>query len=478
MRIGDKSSSRRIFQLRIAFTALLIVCAVVRLIALNADPPSFLDWSTGVQTDEGFYTLDARNVALFGVWAPGNFHDRLLSPILSVLQQGVFHIFGVGVVQARLISVVFGLATIAVFWQAMRTAYNEQTALAGAMLLGLAPPVVFFNRMALQETPTVFWLVAAFWMWIAATKNHDHSARWNSGAGVVLAAAIIFKALAALAIPAFAMAIWRREQRRVWLIVGFVIAIGFYGVLWYAPHHTEIARMAEYYRAHQFASHSPLALWENIRRAAVDPARGIAPYLLIMTPVPCLLALRFAMPGKRETADIFLTIWFVAGLAFCAVSSYAPDRYLILFIPALAGLGARGLSRLRSQVRFAAIGLFVVVSGIWFGQAWEHRSVNMQSASQYLADRLPARSVVVGEMAPALCLDTQFAAAPVQPGLSNYSDPVSRLHATAIVVTQTPFWTNWWKSHYPAIIQPSHRVATLQVGGRWHRVVDVYTVQK
>ena len=102
----------------------------------------------------------------------------------------------------------------------------------------------------------------------------------------------------------------------------------------------------------------------------------------------------------------------------------------------------------------------------------------MQAASQYLAQRLPAHSIVIGEMAPALCLNTLFAAAPVQPGLSNDDNPVARLHATAIVVTRTPFWINWWKARYPKIMQPSHRVATLAIGGRWHRVVDIYKVQE
>lgn len=477
MPIGDKRSLSRTYRLRIVLALLLIICAALRLVALSADPPSFLDWSTGLQTDEGFYTLDGRHMALFGSWAPGNFHDRLLSPLLSELQQYVFHIFNIGTMQARLISVTFGLATIIVFWWGLRAAYGERTALAGAALLGLAPPVVFFNRMALQETPAVFWLALAFALWTNA-KKRDRTVAWCAGAGVALAVAAIFKALAVVAIPAFAIASWRDGRRAIWLIASFVGAMCFYGALWYAPHHVEIARMAGYYRAHQIAPHSALGLWLNVRRSVIDPVRGVAPYLLWLMPIPCLLVLRFAFGGKREPTDIFFSAWLIVGLAFCAASSYAPDRYLMVFLPALAGLAARGLSRLRSPTQYAAIGLFLASSGLWYGQAWEHRSYDRQAASRLLANALPAHSMVIGEMAPALCLDTPFAAVPVQPGLSNDIDPVARLRATAVIVTRTPFWEEWWKSRYPEIVQPSHRVATLALGGRWRRVADVYKVQE
>lgn len=150
---------------------LLSVCLLVRLVALDADPPPWLSWSMALNTDEGFYTLDARHMVLFGTWAPGNFHDRLLSPLLSLLQQGVFSVLGVGIVPARLLSAVFGLLTIVAFWFGLRAAYDENTALWGALLLGLAPPVVFYNRMALQETPTVFWLVLAFSLWATSRRS-------------------------------------------------------------------------------------------------------------------------------------------------------------------------------------------------------------------------------------------------------------------------------------------------------------------
>ena len=107
---------------------LLFLCVLVRLAALDADPPPWLSWSTGLYTDEGYYTLDARHEALFDTLAPGNFHDRLLSPLLSLMQQGMFEVFGVGLRQARLLAVCFGLLTVCVFWLALNRAYDSRTA--------------------------------------------------------------------------------------------------------------------------------------------------------------------------------------------------------------------------------------------------------------------------------------------------------------------------------------------------------------
>ncbi len=512
-----------------ALALLLFACLAVRLTALDADPPRWLSWSTGLQTDEGFYTLDARHEALFGAWAPGDFHDRLLSPLLSLLQEGVFHVIGVGTVQARLIPVTLGLLTIALFWYALRAAHDERVALWGALLLGLAPPVAFYNRLALQETPTVFWLVLAFALCCAADRRTDRRARGTALAlsGLCVAIAMIFKALAVIALPAFLLAWWMSGAKapglKSWAagektarlrgrgkvlhtpsapsragsphfaaqgfspggasaeflppLFGLSLALLLYGLLWYAPHHAELARMAAYYRTHQFEPHAARSVWLNVRRGLVDGERGLVPYLLRLLPVPCLLAV-MGFRRKAGPTETVLAAWLLGGFAFCLLSSYAPDRYYVLFFPALAGLAALGAARLPRPGQWAALGLFLATSGYWYGQAWAGREHARRDAAQTLTRTLPARSVAVGEMAPALCLDTPFRAAPVQPGLSNDDRPVERLRATAVLVTRVPGQVRWWQAHAPDAVQPSRRILTLPLHGRHGSLVDVYAVRK
>jgi len=498
----DESRPYRVFRL----WGLLLVCLAVRLAWLDADPPPWLSWSTGLYTDEGFYTLDARHQALFGAWAPGDFHDRLLSPLLSVLQQGVFSLLGVGLMSARLLSVVFGLLTVGVFWLGLRRAWGEKAADFGALFLGLAPPFALYNRLALQETPTVFWLVLAFALWAYGARRPALYAL----AGLSVAVAMVFKGLALVAVPTLiagpgpegpgyhqvkappglrtlkSRSDFHSRVARLFRAGsllgpgGLLLGLALYAALWYGPHHADLSRMGTYYRVHQMQPHSWHSLGLNVRRAFAGGERGVFPYLLATLPVPCVLAGRALWKWKGwSAADRFLALWLAGGLGFCLLSSYAPSRYYVLFLPALAGLAARGLSEMRRPVQIAALAVFLLTSAACYGVSWAQRSDARRAASRELTRVLPPGSVVVGDFAPALCLDTPFAATTVQPGLANGDRPVERLKATHVVVVRNAhYWQEWWRTRYPDIMQPSHRVATFEFGGTRHYVVDVYQVMK
>src|SRR5437773_1084880 len=95
--------------------ALLCITLMVglRLVALNSDAYWRLSWSSALFTDEGFYIHNARNLVLFGHARTDDFNNALLMPTLHLVQVAVFRCFGVGVNQARMISVVCSLLTLA-----------------------------------------------------------------------------------------------------------------------------------------------------------------------------------------------------------------------------------------------------------------------------------------------------------------------------------------------------------------------------
>ena len=57
--------------------------------------------------------------------------------------------------------------------------------------------------------------------------------------------------------------------------------------------------------------------------------------------------LRLPQNWGRGGRSLSSTLWLLCGLAFCLLSSYAPSRYYVLFLPPLAGLAALGMARLR-----------------------------------------------------------------------------------------------------------------------------------
>ncbi len=380
---------------RMLLTAVSIVALViVRCAALEADPPPWLSWSGGLRTDEGFYTLDARHLALFGSGARGNFHDRLLSPLLSVTQQGAFALWGAGLTQARAVSVACGLLTVAALWVGLRLSFGPTAANAGALLLGFAPPFVLYNRVALQETPAAFCLTLSFALWASASQTGKR--RLAVCAGMAAGLAFLCKTLAIVFFPALLWAAWRAGSRGWALVGGLGIILAGYALLWFAPHHTELSRMGMYYRQHQFVPHSAYSLWLNIRRAGVgDRAgvlRGIAPYLLLFVPVPCALAIsRLRGLAGKPLAEQFLWLWLAGGVLFCCVSSYAPDRYYVLFLPPLCGLAGVALTAMTPRAQWAA-GLAACLLGVlWLGAAWAGRTWTARDNALALARLLPAR---------------------------------------------------------------------------------------
>jgi hypothetical protein len=158
------------------------------------------------------------------------------------------------------------------------------------------------------------------------------------------------------------------------------------------------------------------------------------------------------------------------------LSSYAPSRYYILFMPAIVGLAARSAGRLDRRLAAIAVAGFVLVSGYWLGRAWAQRQGNMRAAGVLLQRALPAGATVVGEFAPALCLGTRLKAAPVQPGLSNDAMPAETLRAAGVLVTDAPYWHRWWLGHDPRCVG-GRPLEEFVIGGTREIQVEFYRVK-
>lgn len=491
---GDRRSIRAI--LGVVF---FIACIGMRFAWLRYDPPSWLSWSSGVYTDEGFYTLDARHRALFGTLAPGDFHDSYMSPFLSWIQLGWFKLVGVGLIQARLLDVVFGLATLALYWDMLRRRVNLGVANVASLMLGLSPIYLFYNCLALQETPALFWIVLGLWLVtmaersVSPLRNRPVADSQVSGpmgpnpegiglalttailAGVCVIAALACKSIA-LIFVVFAYDAVRPGDLRLGRAFIFT-ALGF-GVLyaiccWY-PHRDEIARMSAYYATSQIAPHSWTQAWLDVRRAVVDTRRGVLFYLVEIMPITVVLAaIGIGEAWRRREAAL---PWLAAGILLTAFSNYAPSRYYVLFLPALCWLAGIGWCGLRQSRRRLALAASVLVSFAWIGNAWAHRASTVLAANASMA-RLAGHGVVVaGEFAPEIGLNSDAATAPVQPGLSNSESPVESLKPSYVVIRHAPFWDRWWNEQYPGFGRRWPVVAHFDLGPHREYSVDVYRV--
>jgi 4-amino-4-deoxy-L-arabinose transferase-like glycosyltransferase len=90
----------------------MAVAMALRAFFPTADPP----WHTTVGVvwhDEGAWVHNARNRALWGVWSLDAWNPMYVAPVFTLLEYLSFSVFGVGLWQARLVSMVAGVASVA-----------------------------------------------------------------------------------------------------------------------------------------------------------------------------------------------------------------------------------------------------------------------------------------------------------------------------------------------------------------------------
>ncbi len=338
--------------------AAAILSILLRALWLQSDAYPRLSWSSALLTDEGFYIHNARNLVLFGRLRTDEFNNMLIMPLLHLAQVVVFKILGVGLVQARLISVVAGLLTVVILGDTLRRMYGARVAMLGILLFGLDHVLILYSRLALMDTPAALLVVSAFWCLVRSTEDHERQIRWLYLTSVFLVLAYTTRgfALLVLAGPLWAM---RRDGRAVMaLLKGAGASLAIYGLLWWLPHAQELRFVNHYYIDHQLLPHSLHGFWINIREAVVGDARGVSSFLWRHNAVwfmACLLWFAAGRPApakRRELCDC-LSVWFVLLFLLFSVVSYSPSRYYVLFYPAMASISAIALARAGTVVRLA-----------------------------------------------------------------------------------------------------------------------------
>jgi predicted membrane-bound mannosyltransferase len=121
-------------QFALALAGILLVAAVLRTIFPTADPP----WRSSVGIvwhDEGGWTHNARNRALYGAWRQDEWNPMYVSPVFTGVEYAAFAACGVGLWQARLAPAACGVLSVLLLGLALRRLYGRAPGLVGAWLL-------------------------------------------------------------------------------------------------------------------------------------------------------------------------------------------------------------------------------------------------------------------------------------------------------------------------------------------------------
>ena len=161
-----------------------------------------------------------------------------VGPTVMVPIAAAFKVFGIGLLQARLVIALYLLAALAMFYLLGRRFGSTGFAAAAGALLIVAPSVAFVEtgRQVLGEVPGFFFLLAAFLVWFSAWKGSWVGLSW---AGILMGAAAVtkYQNLVVLA-PTLGLAFlanafyYRIAKHRVFIWPGIVLAAVF--ALWQA----------------------------------------------------------------------------------------------------------------------------------------------------------------------------------------------------------------------------------------------------
>jgi hypothetical protein len=352
----DRVDARLVARLRrVPISAVLIGLALFAILAafVGADPPNHVTFSSSPFTDEAFNTVNARNLVQLGRFSTDEWNLYLVNAPFSLLAAFAFKLIGVGIVQARLVTIVcVSLTAAALTWGLRATLGRWAAAVAGLAFAG-SGLILIYGRLAYLEDLVVLAVTIGA---LAVASDRRLNVRWGTFSGVWFAVAIGTKPSAAAPIAGIVLALaivyGLRDRRVLRWIAGVAIAVGLAAIAWlllvWLPNRDAVAM--------------DLRIWEQVKLNLTPgaAARSIYHYLtnqndmllpIFLGPLLALAAAGsvaiVALRHRLGTAEARLAVlaagWLIVGFGVLAITTYRPNRYAIPLVPALAILTAIGV---------------------------------------------------------------------------------------------------------------------------------------
>ncbi|MCP5057503.1 MAG: hypothetical protein GY937_12380 [bacterium] len=186
-----------------AAAVLLLIAGVLRFHGLDADPSAAV--GRVFLSDEGWWAHNARNHYLFGSWQMDDWNQGfLLAPLHTLSLRASFELFGLGLLQARLVSAAAGSFAVALMGIVLRGCAGRRAALWGMGMLAINPFAIAYSRVALIEiVPLALMLLAV----VLAAPGARVRALRDACAGAAAVGAALCKLNAAAFLPILAIGV-------------------------------------------------------------------------------------------------------------------------------------------------------------------------------------------------------------------------------------------------------------------------------
>jgi 4-amino-4-deoxy-L-arabinose transferase-like glycosyltransferase len=379
---------------------------VMGFVHLRADFPNgspWNDWSK--MTDEGWYGGGAIHHFVQGSWyLPDSFNPAVAMPVWPVMLAGWFSVTGVSMVAARVLTLLLYGISLVLLYRVVRLAVPRMRVLAAlAVLLTVVNPFCYaFDRLAVLEPVTVFWMMLGLWL-AAETKPQD----WLRQVllGIVLGLLLLTKVTGVALVPAVLYLMWAswggiRYNARVGSTAGSVIGavglvVGTMAVLWRGylrfvvrPHYASDYRLLfsiNAYRVH--LSIVPRMAWVTMR-----DGMWIQPVLFVLAMVFVVLSVVWLRELWRVPLFGAAVLAIFGHLAYVGYhTNFQPRYYLVIAMPMamVIVLGMRAVRERRlGWAGWGVRGAVLVAVGMMMVRTWEyaeHPEYSFLEAAQSVA---------------------------------------------------------------------------------------------
>ena len=356
---GRQSPSRRWG----VWLAIAVLAAVLRGLYPTADPP----WRATVGVvwhDEGAWTHNARNRALWGTWRTDDWNPLYVAPVFTGLEYAAFATLGVGTWQARVVPMALGVIAVIALGCGVARIGGRRAGIAAGVLLATNYVGAMYDRAAIMEGPMAAAIVISWW---AFAKAQERPA-WGAVAGIAAIAAYFIKAaavffvgaigltaLVAIALPGLAgnragdRAGNRGRAAGLWTLAGLAFAGVVALALFVGPEWSEY----RFYNWQMSVTRKPSydaqsllnrvswfpVLHDVLSRMWVVVALGLAAFVA-----------RALDWFRRPPAEQLLVLWVGVGVLELLLHDVGNERRFVFLIPAFTALAALAIASDRAIV--------------------------------------------------------------------------------------------------------------------------------
>lgn len=332
-----------------AWLAIAVLAAVLRGIFPTADPP----WRTTVGVvwhDEGAWTHNARNRALWGTWKTDDWNPLYIAPVFTGLEYVSFATLGVGTWQARVMPAAMGVLAVLALGLGVARVGGRRAGLVAAVLLATNYVGVMYDRAAIMEGPMAAALAMSWWAFVRAQERPAWGALAGAGAIAaffIKAAAVFFvgalglTALVAIALPGPPGD--RRRAAGLWTLAGLAAAGALALATFVGPEWTEyrfynwqmsVTRKPSYDLASLVTRVSWFpVLHDLLSRMWLVVALGLAAFVA-----------RLLGWWRRPPAEQLLVLWLGVAVLEMLFHDVGNERRFVNLIPAFTALAALALA--------------------------------------------------------------------------------------------------------------------------------------